>query len=106
MTKLKKANMEVATLVAATAKQRAPVGTRSKKRRLSETVRPFASQTVARIRVGGKAIPYANPIHWGWPDRGIKPNRFVSDAASDTEMRWIKIYGQHMEKIVNTIKGE
>lgn len=106
MTKLKKANMEVATLVAATAKQRAPVGTRSKKRRLSETVRPFASQTVARIRVGGKVIPYANPIHWGWPDRGIKPNRFVSDAASDTEMRWIKIYGQHMEKIVNTIKGE
>jgi hypothetical protein len=38
------------------------------------------ADTQVNVTAGGAAIKYAQPIHWGWPKRGIKPSLFLTDA--------------------------
>lgn len=33
------------------------------------------------VLAGGRDVPYAEVIHWGWEDRGIEPQPFLTDAA-------------------------
>ncbi len=47
---------------------------------LSGTMRAAATKTSARVKAGYKSIPYAGPIHFGWPARRIKPQPFFYDA--------------------------
>lgn len=46
---------------------------------------------------------YGPPIHWGWPKRHIRPNRFMWDTATDNEDEWVRTYReaiqQNMDKI-------
>ena len=92
----------IATVVATEAKRRAPVRTGA----LRKSVRPAATQTAAIVRVGSnKRVPYAMPIHWGWPSRNVKKNPFVSHAAQATEPIWTKYYLQEVDKILSKIEG-
>ena len=109
---LKTINKQAASTVAAAARVRAPVGVKSRKSnkryrpgKLSKSVRAGATNRAGVIRAGSKRVPYATPIHWGWPKRNIKPNYFISDAALATEPVWVKEYEQHMAKVVKSVKG-
>jgi hypothetical protein len=68
---------DVARLVAQEGKRRVPVGPTG---RLQRSIRPGATQRGAVVRAGNDKVPYAGPIHWGWPARGIAPNTFLLDA--------------------------
>lgn len=69
---LKAINKELAQPLVEEAKKRAPV--RSGK--LRDSIRPGATQKVAYVMAGKKAVPYAGPIHWGWPkERKAKSGR-------------------------------
>lgn len=46
--------------------------------RLAASLRPFATARAAGVR---SSLPYAAPIHWGWPRRNIKAQPFISEAA-------------------------
>jgi hypothetical protein len=117
---LKQAHLKVARIVASAAKAAAPV--RSGK--LAESVRPNAAQRYARVSIGNnrttkKGIPYAGPIHWGWPTGSpklpkkmrqikgrewfIEPNPFVIDAALATEPQWTRVYLGAIDEIVYKI---
>lgn len=117
---LKEAHLKVARIVAAAAKAAAPV--RSGK--LAESIRPNAGQRYARVSVGNNrstktGIPYAGPIHWGWPTGSpklpkkmqqikgrewfIAPNPFVIDAAQATEPQWTRVYLGAIDEIVDKI---
>lgn len=77
--------------------------------KLASTVRPGATQTAAIARAGNnrkRGVPYANPIHWGWHRRNIKPNPFLSLAAQRSEPRWFAAYERHIERILDSIKGK
>lgn len=65
---LKAINKELAQPLVEEAKKRAPV--RSGK--LRDSIRPGATQKVAYVMAGKKAVPYAGPIHWGWPKERLK----------------------------------
>ena len=92
----------IATIVAEEAKKRAPVRTGA----LRKTVRPAATQSAAIVRVGNnKRVPYAMPIHWGWPSRNVKKNPFVSHAAQATEPRWTAYYLKQVDEILSRIEG-
>jgi hypothetical protein len=123
---LKDAHVQVARVVATEAKRQAP----KKSGKLSDTVRPLAGQRYARVAVGNNrktasGVPYAGPIHWGWPRSSpklkrvkpqyrtytitqnpewfISPNPFVVEAAQATEPIWQRIYLGALDEIVETI---
>lgn len=80
----------------------------SRSGRLASSMRAGATQSAAIARAGGnsaKAVKYANPIHWGWFKRHIKPNPFLSLAAQRSEPTWFAVYSRAVEKILDKIKG-
>lgn len=91
---LKAVHKDVSQFVSKQAYDRAPV--RSGK--LARNIRAGATQKAAIVRAGGKRVPYANPIHWGWFKRHIKPNMFVQRAGVENEARWKRIYEQQLDK--------
>lgn len=95
------ANRAAAALAAAAAAARAPRRTG----RLAASVRAGASRTEGVIRSGGARVPYAGPIHWGWPARKIRANPFATMAASATEPQWVPIYEARLAAIISKVRG-
>jgi HK97 gp10 family phage protein len=50
------------------------------------------------IRAGGARVPYANPIHWGWFKRHIKPQPFFAKALVYTRDEIYQTYFTQLEK--------
>jgi hypothetical protein len=73
--------------------------------RLAGTVRGSGTKTVATVRAGRSSVPYAGPIHYGWPARHIAPSPFLTDAAHGTEPAWRAMYLDAVEKILARVKG-
>lgn len=98
---LKDANAATAALVAGVAASRAPRRTG----RLAASVRGNRAAGKATILAGGAAVPYAGPIHWGWPAHGIEAQPFASSAAVDTESSWLPIYAAELQRIADRAGG-
>ena len=98
MADLKGANVDVGNIVASRSKAIGP----NRSGHLVGSVVP--AKTVARARVRSSLI-YAPVIHWGWPRRNIRPNRFVLRAAEETRPEWMEEYERSLQKLANTVKG-
>lgn len=96
---LKDAHKEAATIAANASADLSPV--RSGK--LQRTIRASGTKTAGVIRAGTKRVPYAGPIHWGWYKRNIKGSFFLSDGATSSEGRWIRVYEDHLTELVERI---
>jgi len=72
---------------------------------LGGSVRPAGTKTAAIVRAGFASVPYAGPIHWGWPARNITAQPFLSDAATGSEGIWIAIYTVGVERIIGKVEG-
>jgi hypothetical protein len=72
---------------------------------LAGSVRGNAAATNATIKVGGASVPYAHPIHWGWPNHNITANPFAADTAKATEPEWTRIYLVSVNRILDNVKG-
>ena len=74
---MKETHRKAGEIVAAAAKPLAPVLTG----RLSATIVSSPTKYQGRVRIGrGASVPYAGPIHFGWPARRIAPQPFVYEA--------------------------
>lgn len=102
MQQLKDAHRLVATTVATRGLAQAPVGPSGK---LAKTVRPGATVKAAIVRAGKKNVPYAGPIHWGWPKRNIEAQPWLYEAAVHSEPVWVEIYTDAVNDIIDTIEG-
>ena len=69
-------NRKVAELVIEGSKRFVPVLSGA----LAESIRQASTKKSAKVRVGNAPVPYAGPIHFGWPARRIKPQPFFYDA--------------------------
>lgn len=98
---LKAAHARAAQIASNAAAARAPVRSGT----LAGTVRSSGTKTAGIVRAGFARVPYAGPIHWGWPARGIPANTFITDAAQDTETVWLAIYEKAVESAIDQIKG-
>ncbi|MFJ9646728.1 hypothetical protein [Streptomyces sp. NPDC101206] len=102
--RVREVNKQAAELVQPEAQRGVPQRQRSPKDskryrpgKLAKSVKVVASANSAAIKAGTAArTPYAGAIHFGFPRRGIKPNRFLyramarkSQAVSDTYEREI-----------------
>jgi hypothetical protein len=102
LTELATLNREAAGVVAVRAGGNAPRRTDT----LASTVRFSGTKTAGVVRAGSAKVPYANPIHWGWPKRGIAANPFISEAGTATEPIWTDVYLRGVNRIIDKIKGD
>ncbi len=73
--------------------------------KLAASIRAGATQRAGIVRAGFARVPYANPIHWGWPAHHITGNPFLTRAAQDTETRWVRLYLDYVENALDHVKG-
>lgn len=99
LTDLKRVHAEVGRIVVAAA--HAPTRTGA----LAASIRAGSAATSATVRAGGARVPYAGPIHWGWPARGIAAQPFLADAAQRTEPRWTEVYLAEVNRIIDQVQG-
>ena len=100
MEDLKAANAEAAATVEASTVPPRRSGA------LAGTLRSSGTITAGIVRLGKKSVPYALPIHWGWPARNIAPNPFLVETAQATEPKWLPVYEAHIDKILKSVKGK
>lgn len=98
---LKAANAAVASLVAGAAAVRAP----HKSGTLAGSGRGNRAVGKATVTFGGARVPYAGPVHWGWPSRHIAPQTFIPDAAQATEAVWLPMYLHDLEQALSPLQG-
>lgn len=66
--------------------------------RLAGSIRGNRAQSKAVVTAGRASIPYAGPINYGWPARGIAPSGFMQKA--DEQMRPVAL--ERLEEEINT----
>lgn len=98
---LKDANAAAGRIVAADAQSRAP----RRSGGLAGSIRASRQARRAQVVAGRSSIPYAGPIHWGWPSRGIAANPFLSNAAQATESQWVPLYLKDVQAAVDNVRG-
>jgi hypothetical protein len=101
---IKAAGSEAGELVAGQARLLAPV----RSGRLRNSIR--VSKALNRVSVSAgnnKSVPYANPIHWGWFKRNIKPQPFFVKALGLTRDEVYQNYYRSLDKLIatNSTKG-
>lgn len=99
---LGQAGYESGEIVANEARTLVPVKTGA----LRSTIRVARQQRKVVVRAGGARVPYANPIHWGWFRRGIKPNPFFSRALKLNIEEVYKRYFDNLNKLANKYGGK
>lgn len=99
---LKATHKKVAQIVEFDALQLAPVVTGG----LVGSIRASGTQTSAIVRAGRKSVPYAGPIHWGWPARNITAQPFLVDAQEAKYEDWMQEYTQMVDKALNKVAGD
>jgi hypothetical protein len=72
--------------------------------KLRDSIRISATLTKGiSIRAGSDSIPYANPIHWGWFRRNIKPQPFFVKAIGLTRD---DVYQDYLRELSDLIVRE
>jgi len=95
-TEMKPTHLKAAEVIVEGAKRYVPVNTG----RLAASIRAAATQTGGRVRAGSSAVPYAGPVHFGWPARRIKPQPFIYDAMDQRRDEVLKVYADRISKII------
>jgi hypothetical protein len=101
---IKAAGSEAGELVANQARQLVPVRTG----RLRNSIRVSKALNKVSVSAGNnRSIPYANPIHWGWFKRNIKPQPFFIKALGITRDQVYQNYYRSLDRLIatNSTKG-
>jgi HK97 gp10 family phage protein len=98
---IKDSAQEAGNIVADEARTLVPVRTG----RLRDSIRVNRSLRKVVVSAGNNrksksAVPYANPIHWGWFKRNIKPQPFFVKALGITRDDVYRAYYDNMAKLV------
>lgn len=101
MQNLKAAHVRVAQYVIAAAKPTAPRRTG----RLAGDMRAANTKNKAAVYVGRASIPYAGPIHYGWPARNITAQPWLLTTIHNTEPAWLSMYMTEVDHALAQVKG-
>lgn len=96
---LKGANQAVARIVLGQARSLAP----HRSGALAASGRANRAARKANVVFGSARVPYAGPVHWGWPARHIPAHPFVTDAAGRTQSQWVAAYEAELQALLDTI---
>jgi hypothetical protein len=94
---IKAAGSDAGELVAREARNLVPV--RSGK--LRNTIKVSKALRSVQVRAGNNgSVPYANPIHWGWFKRNIKPQPFFIKALGITRDEVYRNYYRRLDTLI------
>lgn len=93
---LKQTHREAGHIVAIAAIRYTPVRTG----RLAASIRSNPTQRMGRVAIGNPSTPYAGPIHFGWPNRRIKPQPFVYEALDERRDQVLRVYEQRIDQLI------
>ncbi len=93
---MKPTHLKAAQIVLPEAQRLAPFRTGN----LSASLRASATRTGGRIRAGSAAVPYAGPIHFGWPARSIRPQPFVYEALDPRRDEVLEVYTKRLNELI------
>ena len=101
---IKEAGQESGALVANEARSLVPVRTGALREsiRVGATARGKITIKAGNNRSSSSGVPYANPIHWGWFKRHIRPQPFFIRALGYTRKEVFENYFNQMEKLIKT----
>ena len=71
--------------------------------KLRGSIKVRATKTSARVIAGSGVVPYAGPIHFGWPAHNIAAQPFLWDAADVSTDDVTEIYNREVEGLVRKI---
>lgn len=98
---MKETHRKAGEIVAAAAKPLAPVLTG----RLSATIVSSPTKYQGRVRIGrGASVPYAGPIHFGWPARRVAPQPFIYEALDGRREEVKQQYEQRINELIERHK--
>jgi hypothetical protein len=96
---IKLAGNEAGEIVAREARTLVPVRTGA----LRNTIRTSKALNRVSVSAGnGRSVPYANPIHWGWFKRNIKPQPFFVKALGITRDEVYQNYYRSVTRLIQT----
>jgi HK97 gp10 family phage protein len=94
---IKAAGTQSGELVANEARSQVPVKTG----RLRDSIRVSKALSKISVSAGNNTrIPYANPIHWGWYRRHIKPQPFFVKALGITRDQVYQNYYSSLDRLI------
>ena len=101
---IKKAGKESAQAVVNEARTLVPVrsGKLRDSIRVGATARSKITISAGNNRSSRSGVPYANPIHWGWFKRNIRPQPFLADALGYTRDEIYRNYFSEIDKLIKT----
>ena len=73
---------------------------------LASSIRPTATQKEGAVLAGSRSVPYAGPIHFGWPSRNIEPHPFLYDALDQRRDEVVSVYNDRVEALVRKLDRE
>lgn len=74
--------------------------------RLVGSMRSNRAARRATVSLGRASVPYAGPIHWGWPARNIPAQPFGEEGLQLAEPAITELYVTGIEKILDRVKGD
>jgi hypothetical protein len=94
---IKAAGTQSGELVASQARSLVPIRTG----RLRDSIRVSKALSKISVSAGNNTrVPYANPIHWGWFRRHIKPQPFFVKALGLTREQVYQNYYASLDKLI------
>ena len=96
---IKAAGNDAGEIVAREARNLVPVRTGN----LRNSIRTSKALNKVSVSAGNNGkVPYANPIHWGWFKRNIKPQPFFIKALGITRDEVYQNYYRNITKLIDT----
>jgi len=95
-------NLRAARIVAQDAQKRSP----KRSGKLARSVRVRAKETSGSVVFGGRLVPYAGPIHNGWPKHNIKANPFLTEALAARAGQVAEEYERRIGDLVERVGRE
>lgn len=96
---IKAAGSSSGEIVANQARQLVPVRSGA----LRNSIRVSKALNKVSVSAGNsRSVPYANPIHWGWFRRNIKPQPFFIKALGITRDQVYRNYYQSLDRLIQS----
>lgn len=67
---------------------------------LLASLKSSPTQRQGRVRIGSAAVPYAGPIHFGWPARHIQPNPFIYEVLDGRRQEVYALYAERISQLI------
>ena len=100
---LREIHLAAAKIVEEVAREKVPV----RSGRLKRTIRAGATRTKGTVQAGRNgSVPYAGPIHFGWPARNIEAQPFIFDALDARKDQVVRQYEERVGQLVERVGRE